>query len=157
MPLQNKLSPSILEVHVYANFKFHCNVLASPANHSITNSVITILLKCIFKTTSLRCVAKDVTSSLISRHKYYAGNTANFLPLSQWIFVLWIWIYFCIWTAYLPAIKHGKTEPLRMYLRMAPRVVQLDMGYNWLVILVLLYTGPYTDRRKPLYTAEQFL
>ena len=40
---------------------------------------------------------------------------------------------------------------------MAPGAVQLDMGYNGLVTLVLLYTGPYTNRRKPLNTAEQFL
>ena len=55
-----------------------------PANHSITNRVITILIhsdKTLFQNvfvTLLRRVAKDVTSSLLSGHKRYDFNAANF-------------------------------------------------------------------------------
>ena len=56
-----------------------------PANHSNTNRVITILIhsaKTLFQNvfvTLLRHVPKDVTSSLLSRHKCYDFNddTAN--------------------------------------------------------------------------------
>ena len=57
-----------------------------PANHSNTNRVITILihsrsLKTRFQNvfvTVLRRVAKDVTPSLLSWHKRYDFNVANF-------------------------------------------------------------------------------
>ena len=60
-----------------------------PANHSNTNLVITILIhsdKTLFQNvfvTLLRRVAKDVTSSLLSWHKRYDFNTANFRHHSQ--------------------------------------------------------------------------
>ena len=55
-----------------------------PANHSNTNRVITILIgsdETLFQNvfvTLLRRVAKDVTSSLLSWHKRYDFNAANF-------------------------------------------------------------------------------
>ena len=55
-----------------------------PANHSKTNRVIDILIhsdKTRFPNvfvTLLCCVAKDVTSSLLSLHKRYDFNVANF-------------------------------------------------------------------------------
>ena len=61
-----------------------------PANHSNTNRVITILIhsdKKLFQNvfvTLLRRVAKDVTSSLLSWHKRYDFNAANFRRHSQW-------------------------------------------------------------------------
>ena len=60
-----------------------------PANHSNTNRVITILIhsdKTLFQIvfiTLLRRVAKDVTSSLLSWHKRYDFNAANFRRHSQ--------------------------------------------------------------------------
>ena len=33
----------------------------------------------------LRCVTKDLMSSLISRHKHYDFNAANFGPLGQYV------------------------------------------------------------------------
>ena len=60
-----------------------------PANHSNTNRVITILIHsdithfqnvCV---KLLRRVAKDVTSSLLSWHKCYDFNAANFRHHSQ--------------------------------------------------------------------------
>ena len=59
------------------------------ANHSNTNRVITILFhfdKTRFQNvfvTLLRRVAKDVTSSLLSWHKRYDFNVANFRRHSQ--------------------------------------------------------------------------
>ena len=55
-----------------------------PANHSNTNRVITILIhsdKTLFQNvfvTLLRRVAKDVTLSLLSWHKRYDFNAANY-------------------------------------------------------------------------------
>ena len=60
-----------------------------PANHSNTNRVITILIhsdKKLFQNvffTLLRRVAKDVTLSLLSWHKRYDFNAANFRRHSQ--------------------------------------------------------------------------
>ena len=60
-----------------------------PANHSNTNRVITILVhsdKTHFQNVFvmlLRHVAKDVTSSLLSWHKRYDFNAANFQLHSQ--------------------------------------------------------------------------
>ena len=60
-----------------------------PANHSNTNRVITILIrsaKTRFENVFvmlLRSVAKDVTSSLLSWHKRYDFNAANFRRHSQ--------------------------------------------------------------------------
>ena len=60
-----------------------------PANHSNTNRVITILIhsdKTHFQNVfvMLLCrVAMDVTSSLLSLHKRYDLNTANFRRHSQ--------------------------------------------------------------------------
>ena len=60
-----------------------------PANYSITNSVIAILIhpdKTHFHNvfiTLLRRVAKDVTSSLLSWHKRYDFYSANFQRHSQ--------------------------------------------------------------------------
>ena len=60
-----------------------------PANHSNTNRVITILIHSdethfenVF-VVLLRRVAKDVTSSLLSWHKRYDFNAANFGRHSQ--------------------------------------------------------------------------
>ena len=54
-----------------------------PANHSITNHVITILIhsETHFQNVFvilLRSVAKDLMLSLLSWHKYYDYNAANF-------------------------------------------------------------------------------
>ena len=60
-----------------------------PANHSNTKRVITILIhseKTPFQNvfvTLLRHVAMDVTSSLLSWHKHYDFNAANFRHHSQ--------------------------------------------------------------------------
>ena len=60
-----------------------------PANHSNTNRVITILIhsdKTRFQNVFvmlLRHFAKDVTSSLLSWHKHYDFNAANFRRHSQ--------------------------------------------------------------------------
>ena len=60
-----------------------------PANHSNTNRVITILIHSDlthfqnFFVMLLRRVAKDVTSSLLSWHKRYDLNAANFRRHSQ--------------------------------------------------------------------------
>ena len=60
-----------------------------PANHSNTNCVITILIhsdKTRFQNvfeTLLRRVAKEVTWSLLSWHKRYDFNVANFRRHSQ--------------------------------------------------------------------------
>ena len=60
-----------------------------PANHSITNRVIAILIysaKTRFENVFvmlLRRVAKDLTSSLLSWHKRYDFNAANFRRHSQ--------------------------------------------------------------------------
>ena len=60
-----------------------------PANHSNTNRVITILIhsaKTRFENVVvmlLRRVANDVTSSLLSWHKRYDFNAANFRRHSQ--------------------------------------------------------------------------
>ena len=58
-----------------------------PANHSNTNRVITILInsdKTHFQNVMLlRGVAKDVTLSLLSWHKRYDFNAANFQCHSQ--------------------------------------------------------------------------
>ena len=60
-----------------------------PANHSNTNRVMTILIhsdKTLFQNvfvTLLRRVAKDVTSSLLTWHKRYDFNAANFRRHSQ--------------------------------------------------------------------------
>ena len=60
-----------------------------PANHSNTNRVITILIlsdKMHFQNVFvmlLRRVAKEVTSSLLSWHKRYDFNAANFRRHSQ--------------------------------------------------------------------------
>ena len=60
-----------------------------PANHSITNHVITILIpsaKTRFENVFvmlLRRVARDMTSSLLSWHKRYDFNAANFRRHSQ--------------------------------------------------------------------------
>ena len=60
-----------------------------PANHSNTDRVITILInsdKMLFQNvfyTLLSRVAKDVTSSLLSLHKRYDFNAANFRRHSQ--------------------------------------------------------------------------
>ena len=73
-----------------------------PANHSNTNRVITILIhsdKKLFQNvfvTLLRRVATDVTSSLLSWHKRYDFNAANFRRNSQWKCALqtqWIRMY----------------------------------------------------------------
>ena len=59
------------------------------ANHSNTNRVIAILIlsdKTLFQNvfaTLLRRVAKDVSSSLLSWHKLYDFNAANFRRHSQ--------------------------------------------------------------------------
>ena len=56
-----------------------------PANHLI-NHVITILIrsaKTHFQNILLGCVAKDVTLPLISWHKIYDFNAANFRHHSQ--------------------------------------------------------------------------
>ena len=60
-----------------------------PANHSNTNPVIAILIhsdKTLFQNvfvTLLRRIAKDVTLSLLSWHKRYDINAANFRRHSQ--------------------------------------------------------------------------
>ena len=60
-----------------------------PANHSITNRVLAILIhsaKTRFENVFiilLRRVARDVTSSLLSWHKRYDFNAANFRRHSQ--------------------------------------------------------------------------
>ena len=60
-----------------------------PANHSKTNRVITILIhsdKTHFENAFVMLlgrVAKDVTSSLLSWHKCYDFNAANFRRHSQ--------------------------------------------------------------------------
>ena len=60
-----------------------------PANHSITNRFIAILIhsdKTLFQNVSvtlLRRVAKDVTLSLLSWHIRYDFNAANFRRHSQ--------------------------------------------------------------------------
>ena len=60
-----------------------------PSNHSNTNCVITILIysdKTGFQNdfVTLLCrVAKDVSSSLLSWHKHYDFNAANFRRQSQ--------------------------------------------------------------------------
>ena len=60
-----------------------------PANDSNTNRVITILIHFDKKpfqnvfVTLLHRIAKDVTSSLLSWHKRYDFNAANFLCHSQ--------------------------------------------------------------------------
>ena len=64
-----------------------------PANHSNTNRVIIILIhsdKTLFQNvfvTLLRRVAKDVTSSLLSWHKRYDFNAANFRRFASINFV----------------------------------------------------------------------
>ena len=70
-----------------------------PANHSNTNRVIAILIhshkthfQIVFVTLLCR-VAKDVTSSLLSWHKHYDFNAANFRHHSQWNYALQsLWI-----------------------------------------------------------------
>ena len=60
------------------------------ANHSNTNPAIDILIhsnKTLYQNVFiklLRRVAKDVTSSLLSWHKSYDFNAANFRRHSQW-------------------------------------------------------------------------
>ena len=84
--------------------KFICNrktIQFMPANHSNPNSVITILIHSdetrfqnIF-VTLLRRVAKDVTSWLLSCHKRYDFNAANFStpqPMKMRVTVQTYWI-----------------------------------------------------------------
>ena len=72
------------------DFRWGSLFVVTPANHSNTNRVITILIhsvKTLFQNvfvTLLRCVAKDVTLSLLSWRKRYDFNAANFRRHSQW-------------------------------------------------------------------------
>ena len=65
------------------------NLSHMPGNHSNTNLVITILIHSAKKyfenvfVMSLHCVAKDLTSSMISWHKHLDFNAVNFLHQSQ--------------------------------------------------------------------------
>ena len=77
-----------------------------PANHLKTNRVVTIWIhsdKTRFQNifvALLHRVAKDVTSSLLSRNKRYDFNAANFRRHSQWKCALHVIdFYFCIETA----------------------------------------------------------